>query len=165
MRIGVVSDTHMPSRAKRLPEALVRGLQGVELILHAGDFTSPEVIVELETIAPIEGVAGNNDGEEIVSRFGRKKVLTYKGFRIGLVHGDGKSKTTERRAQDAFTEDEVDIIVFGHSHTPLMREVEGVLLFNPGSPTDKRRQPQFSYGILELGTEIKAEHYFYDSKL
>jgi putative phosphoesterase len=164
MRIGVVADTHMPSRAKQLPEALIQGLHGVELILHAGDFTSPEVITQLETIAPVEGVAGNNDGEEIVSRFGRKKVLVYKGFHIGLVHGDGKSKTTERRAQEAFAAEEVDIIIFGHSHTPLMREVEGVLLFNSGSPTDKRRQPQFSYGILELGAELRAEHYFYDSK-
>ncbi|MCC3377775.1 metallophosphoesterase, partial [Cohnella sp. REN36] len=89
----------------------------------------------------------------------RKKVLTFGKYRIGLVHGDGKSKTTERRAVDAFAKEDVHIIIFGHSHIPLLRWHEGRLLFNPGSPTDKRRQPQFSYGILELGNEVNATHY------
>lgn len=165
MRIGVVSDTHIPSRAKRLPPALMEGLQEVDMILHAGDFTSLDVVKELEAIAPLEGVAGNNDGEDILARFGRKKVLELGGFRIGLIHGDGKSKTTERRAWDAFAGQKVDAVIFGHSHAPLLRWHEGVLLFNPGSPTDKRRQPEFSYGILELGKTIAAQHYFYRSKV
>ncbi|MBN6188881.1 metallophosphoesterase [Aneurinibacillus sp. BA2021] len=164
MRIGVIADTHMPSRAKALPRALVGGLQGVDMIIHAGDFTSASIIGQLEEIAAVEGVAGNNDGPEIVERFGRKKVLTLGAYRAGLVHGDGKSKTTERRAIDAFAGEEVDMIIFGHSHAPLMRWHEGILLFNPGSPTDKRRQPQFSYGILELGEDIHAHHCFYPSK-
>ncbi|WP_047151060.1 metallophosphoesterase family protein [Aneurinibacillus tyrosinisolvens] len=164
MRIGVIADTHVPSRAKKLPAALVEGLQGVDLILHAGDWVTLDIVQELEKIAPVDGIAGNNDGEEIVRRFGRKKLLTLAGYQIGMVHGDGRSKTTERRAWEAFKGEGVDVIVFGHSHIPLSRMQDGVLLFNPGSPTDKRRQPKFSYGIIQLGETVKANHFFYSDK-
>ncbi|WJH34012.1 metallophosphoesterase [Paenibacillus sp. CC-CFT747] len=164
MRIGVVSDTHMPSRAKGLPAALVAGLKGVDRILHAGDFTSPDVIAMLEELAPLDAVMGNNDGEDIYRRFDRRKVLELAGYRIGLIHGDGYGRTTEERARAAFSEDPPDVIIFGHSHVPYKAFDQGVLMFNPGSPTDKRRQPAFSYGILELGDTLTAEHYFYTDK-
>lgn len=164
MRIGVVSDTHMPSRAKGLPKELAEGLTGVDLIVHAGDWVAPEVADLLEKIAPVAGVAGNNDGDEIIARYGRKKILELAGFKVGLVHGDGIKWTTEKRAREAFRGEEVDIIIFGHSHTPFKDEVEGVLLFNPGSPTDKRRQALFSYGIIELGDTVEARHFFYPDK-
>ncbi len=73
MLLGIVSDTHMPQRTKKLPETLVRGLQGVDRILHAGDWVSPDVIGLFEAIAPVDGVAGNNDGDDIINRLGRKK--------------------------------------------------------------------------------------------
>lgn len=98
MRIGVISDTHMPMRAKNLPQALVNGLQGVDYILHGGDWVSLAVAEELAKIAPVDGVAGNNDGDEIIARFGRQKILTFEGYQIGMVHGDGYRKTTEERA-------------------------------------------------------------------
>jgi uncharacterized protein len=164
MRIGVVSDTHMPMRAKSLPQALVNGLQGVDYILHGGDWVSLHVAEELAKIAPVDGVAGNNDGDEIIARFGRQKVLTFQGFRIGIVHGDGYRKTTEERAYETFTDANVDIIIFGHSHIPYVEKRGQILLFNPGSPTDKRRQKEFSYGILELGEEITVSHYYYSDK-
>jgi putative phosphoesterase len=165
MKLGIVSDTHMPYKGNVLPRALVDGLQGVDLILHAGDFTDPAVIGILEEIAPVEAVTGNNDGEEIYERFGRKKMLTLAGFRVGLIHGDGFHKTTEERAIDAFRDDRPDLIIFGHSHIPLHRMEEGIMMFNPGSPTDKRRQPRFSFGLIELGKSITAEHVFFDGKL
>jgi putative phosphoesterase len=164
MRIGIVADTHMPRSAKKLPDALVKGLQGVHSILHLGDWTSLNVAEWLEQIAPVDGVAGNNDGEAVAARFGRKKVLELAGYRIGMVHGDGIRKTTEARAWEAFAGERVDVILFGHSHIPLGKQEKGVLLFNPGSPTDKRRQPLFSYGILELSDTIDAKHYFYSDK-
>ncbi|WCK56822.1 metallophosphoesterase [Aneurinibacillus sp. Ricciae_BoGa-3] len=164
MRIGVVSDTHMPSRANGIPKELAEGLKGVDLIVHAGDWVAPDVADLLEEIAPVEGVSGNNDGEEIRARFGRKKILQLAGFKIGVVHGDGSKWTTEKRAREAFRNETVDIIIFGHSHAPYREEVEGALLFNPGSPTDKRRQPLFSYGILELGQTLEARHFFYPDK-
>jgi putative phosphoesterase len=167
MRIGIVSDTHMFGRAKQLPRALVEGLQGVDMILHAGDWMDAAVIGLFEQIAPTDGVAGNNDGTEIIQRFGRQKLLSLPGCRIGLVHGDGGRKTTLDRAIDAFREESVDVIVFGHSHIPYQGTHNGVLLFNPGSPTDKRRQPRYSYGILEWeasGAPLQATLHYYDNK-
>ncbi|MBD0383086.1 metallophosphoesterase family protein [Paenibacillus sedimenti] len=165
MRIGIISDTHLSDRVEKLPDVLVQGLQGVELILHAGDWVSPRVIELVEQIAPCEGVAGNNDGPDIIDRFGHKKLLTLGEYRIGLIHGDGYRKTTEERAREAFQAQQPDIVIFGHSHIPFQQTIDGVLMFNPGSPTDKRRQPRYSYGIIELGEKIRAEHFFYDSKI
>ncbi|MFE5317413.1 metallophosphoesterase family protein [Paenibacillus sp. NPDC056579] len=162
MRIGVVSDTHMFGRAKKLPDALLEGLQGVDMILHAGDWVDEAVVGLFEQIAPTDGVAGNNDGTDIIERFGSHKVLNLAGFRIGLVHGDGGRKSTLEKAIDVFRDLNVDVIVFGHSHIPYQGMHNGVLLLNPGSPTDKRRQPRYSYGIMELGSTVEAAIYYYD---
>ncbi|WP_192701830.1 metallophosphoesterase family protein [Paenibacillus sp. OAS669] len=162
MRIGVISDMHMFRRAKQLPQALLEGLHGVDLILHAGDWVDPGVVRLFEAIAPTDGVAGNNDGADIIERFGRQKVLNLSGWRIGLVHGDGGRKSTLEQAIDAFRDMRVDVILFGHSHIPYQGMHDGTLLLNPGSPTDKRRQPQYSYGIMELGSTIQATLYYYD---
>ncbi|MBP1995285.1 metallophosphoesterase family protein [Paenibacillus eucommiae] len=164
MKIGVISDTHLTDKVIKLPDALVEGLTGVDLILHAGDWMSPRVIDLLERIAPCSGVAGNNDGQEIIERFGRKRLLTLDGYRIGIVHGDGYRQTTEERARASFLEERPDVVIFGHSHIPYVQLVDGILMFNPGSPTDKRKQPRFSYGILELNEQIHAQHVFYDNK-
>lgn len=164
MRIGVIADTHLTKRATKLPDALVEGLQGVDYILHAGDWITLETVALIEQLAPFDGIAGNNDGPDIIERFGHKKLLTMADYRIGLIHGDGTRKTTEERAREAFREERPDIVIFGHSHIPYMHTIEGMLMFNPGSPTDKRRQAQYSFGILELADEIRAWHVFYDSK-
>jgi putative phosphoesterase len=165
VRIGVISDTHLDAAAHKLPDALVNGLRGVDMILHAGDWVSPHAVKLVEAIAPCESVAGNNDGPDIVDRFGYAKRLELGGVRIGLVHGDGIRKTTAERALDAFADDMPDVIVFGHSHIPERRIVGRTLLFNPGSPTDKRRQPRYSYGILTIRDgQAEAELYYFDSK-
>lgn len=164
MRIGVIADTHMPKHAKALPEALKKGLEDVDLIIHAGDWQTLEIYESLKKLAPVDGVAGNVDGEEIVKALGRKKILSFHGFNIGVVHGHGKKKTTEKRALEAFEEDDVDIIIFGHSHIPLHKTIGDVQMFNPGSPTDKRRQPKFSYGIIEIDQSVTARHVYYDNK-
>jgi putative phosphoesterase len=164
-RIGVVSDTHMFSRGAKLPAALTQGLAGVDLLLHAGDFTDPAVAVLLESLAPLEAVAGNNDGVSIIERFGFRKIVEAGGRRIGLVHGhEGPGRSTEWKALQAFRDETVDIVVFGHSHIPYSNTVDGILLFNPGSPTDKRWEPRYSYGIIELGERIEAAHFYYDNK-
>ncbi|HHX73650.1 MAG TPA: metallophosphoesterase family protein [Firmicutes bacterium] len=162
MRIGIISDTHIPTRAKHLPPALFDLLAGVELILHAGDFVTMSVVEELETIAPVEAVAGNMDPLELQRRFGRKKTLVLSGFRIGLIHGDigtDRAKTPERALQ-AFADDRVDAVIFGHSHQPFLRRENGILLFNPGSATDRRREPRTSCGLLTLGETIEARHIY-----
>ncbi len=164
MRIGVVSDTHLSSRSTALPAALVRGLQGVDCILHAGDWIDESIVALFESIAPVDGVAGNNDGVEIIRRFGKRKVLALGGFRIGLVHGDGGRSTPETAFQsfcDTHGHSTVDVVIFGHSHIPFLERRGGTLLFNPGSAADKRRQPQYSYGIIELTDRIEATHFYY----
>ena len=168
MLIGVVSDTHMPRMAKELPPALVDAFRKTDCILHAGDWTDLRVLGALEKLAPVEGVAGNNDGPEIAERFGLRKVIRIGGISIGLVHGHGGGARTgtEERAIRAFEDEEVDCVVYGHSHVPALKEVNGVLVFNPGSPTDKRRQPKYSFGLLKIDdSRIEARHVFYDHKM
>lgn len=166
MRIGIVSDTHLAA-GRSLPEALVEGLRGTDAILHAGDWFSPDVYERLAELAPaVYGVAGNGDGDEIVRLFGMKTTVELAGVRFGIVHGhEGPGKTTPERARLAFRGAMPDLIVFGHSHIPLLERSDGTALFNPGSPTDKRRQPAYSYGIVTIeGGRFRAEHCFYAHK-
>lgn len=167
--LGIVSDTHLPRFGRALPRALVAGLRAanVERILHCGDMTDLFAVDLLSAIAPVEAVAGNNDGNEIRDRFGRKKILAIEGVRIGMVHGDAGRHAAQRNAIAAFAADQIDVICFGHSHWPL-REVHGDrLLLNPGSPTDKRMNPRYSYAILRVdGTRTDAKlHYFIDRRI
>ncbi len=164
MKVCVISDTHMPRRVGYFPAPLIEGLQEADLIIHAGDWQTMEVYEELKIYAPVEGVAGNVDGDDIIQHFGKKKIVSLGGFRIGIVHGDGQYKTTLQRAADAFQEEQVDAVIFGHSHIPLFKQIGGKILFNPGSPTDKRRQPRYSYGMMTIGDRLVFEHRFYDEK-
>jgi uncharacterized protein len=152
VKVGVVSDTHLPRFGDRLPAGLCRGLseERVALILHLGDFTGSEIPRLLEAVAPVEAVAGNNDPPDLVQRFGRRKIVTLGGVRIGMVHGDGMHGTTMSRSLRAFEPDEVDVICFGHSHQPMCERRGGIWLVNPGSPTDKRAQSRYSYAILDI---------------
>lgn len=161
MKIVVISDTHMPKKAKQLPEKLLIDLQDCDYIIHAGDWQTVELYNELNQFGPVIGVTGNVDGQELKSLLKTKEILQAGNFRIGIVHGHGTGKTTEKRAVETFTADEVDCIIYGHSHIPVLKEIDGVTVFNPGSPTDKRRQQQFSYGILTVGERINAEHIFF----
>jgi uncharacterized protein len=164
VRIAVVSDTHLPRFGRTLPAALVRGIADAhpDLIIHAGDWTTPLAATLLEAIAPLDGVAGNNDGPDLHERFGTQRVIEAAGARIGITHGHlGPGATTRDRAVNAFaTEPGLDAIVFGHSHIPLVeRRRDGIWLVNPGSPTDRRRQPLFSWALLTIedGRIIAAE--------
>ncbi len=161
--IGVVSDTHLPRFGRRLPRALLDGLASasVELILHAGDLTAPFVLAALEAIAPVVAVAGNNDPAEIRERLGTRTTVAVGSRLIGLTHGHlGPGRTTPERARRAFDGEAVEVVVFGHSHQPLwVPPTAGVAaLLNPGSPTDRRREPTFSYALLDLedGTVPRA---------
>ena len=161
-RIGVVSDTHIPGRAKELPQILIDGLKGTDLVIHAGDLTSDYVLYELQAIAPVEAVAGNVDGNFIWNMLKRKKIITVENCRIGIIHGDGFYGTTVERVAKAFAEDDVNCIVFGHSHMPYNKIHNNILFFNPGSPTDKRTQKKYSYGIIEVnGNSVKGEIRFF----
>ena len=152
--VGVVSDTHLPRFGRQLPAALVDGLRaaGVQQILHCGDHTTTLAVELLRHIAPIEAVLGNNDAPELATEYEAKKIVLIAGIKVGLVHGDtGRGRTTPLRALSAFAEECVDVICFGHSHQPYLARHGDVLLLNPGSPTDRRREPAFSYALLTLG--------------
>lgn len=148
-RIGVLSDTHVPTRARALPPVLFEAFANVTMILHAGDLTTRRVLEELEALAPVYAVHGNVDPPEVARSLPRRRIVEVEGVRIGLIHGDGPDRAkTPERALKAFTD--VDCVVFGHTHSPLCERRGGVLLFNPGSPTDRRRERQFSYGFLTV---------------
>ncbi len=165
MRLGVVSDTHLPRFGRHLPAALLEGLAGVDRILHLGDVTVPEVLDWLGAIAPVTAVAGNNDPPALQAQWGRKRILTLEGVRIGMVHGDGKGKSSLERAMAAFRDDPVDLVLFGHSHQPYCARHDGVWVLNPGSPTDKRRMPRYSFALVELTDgAIVPELRFYDRR-
>jgi len=151
--IGLVSDTHFPRFGCALPRVLEDGLRSAQVsrILHMGDFTDALAIGLFEAIAPLDAVAGNNDPEEIWIRYGRQKIVTVEGVRIGLVHGDVGRGNAHDNALRAFAEQPVDVILYGHSHRPVIEKRGDLLIVNPGSPTDRRMMPTFSYAILTLG--------------
>lgn len=156
----------MPRHGRELPAALREGLRGVDIIVHCGDMVDAMAIPLFEAIAPLEAVAGNNDPAELQHRFGKRKVLQFGEVRIGVAHGhEGSGRSTLARAQKAFTNDSVDAILFGHSHVPYCVLHEGVLLFNPGSPTDRRRQREYSYGIIRItGKNLEPQLFYYPDK-
>lgn len=155
MHVALVSDTHLPRFGRSLPRALIAGFEeaGVHRILHAGDWTDPLAVSLLEAIAPVDGVAGNNDGPALQERFGSRRIVALDGVRVGMTHGHlGPGATTPERARRAFDDEPgLGAIVFGHSHVPLVeRLVTGTWLVNPGSPTDRRRQPTWSWALLTI---------------
>lgn len=164
MKIVVTADTHMSDEGKQLPSCLAKACETADLIIHAGDWKSIEVYRMLSKYAEVKGVYGNVDSDDIKKQFPSQQIMEANGYKIGIVHGHGEKKTTEKRALEAFTGQEVDAIIFGHSHIPLIRYFKNILLMNPGSPTDKRKLPYYSYGILEIAEGMKAEINFFEDK-
>jgi putative phosphoesterase len=140
-RLLLISDTHIPGRARRLPDALLRQADAVDLIVHAGDWVAASVLEELQHHAEVLGVYGNNDGEDVRAVLPEVARRTIEGLRFAVVHETGDAKSRERRMEMAFPD--ADVLVFGHSHIPWDTVTPGGLrLLNPGSPTDRRRQPR-----------------------
>ncbi len=149
-RVGIISDTHIP-HFRQLPEALWVHFAGVELIIHAGDLSVLSVIAELETTAPVVAVQGNVEHEEVVLKLPIKREVVVGQCRIGVVHILGDSARYVKTARREFPT--ARVVVFGHSHNPYNQEHGGQLLFNPGSATDRRRQPTCSIGMLYIDDE------------
>jgi putative phosphoesterase len=155
MKVGVLSDTHVPTAAASLPRSVFDIFKGVDLILHAGDIVQLSLLDELRVIAPVEAVAGNMDEAETQLRLPRKKIIPLGRFNAGLIHGKYKIDVQRDMVRNEF--DHVDLIVYGHSHTPYWGKVNGIYFLNPGSPTDKRYAPYNSVAILEVGDELTAQ--------
>ena len=140
-RLLLLSDTHVPVRARALPDQVWRAVDAADVVVHAGDWVSADLLDAIESrAARLVGVAGNNDGPDLHARLPEVARTTVEGMRIAVVHETGAKQGRERRA-DAGLPD-ADVLVFGHSHIPWDTTSPGGLrLLNPGSPTDRRRQP------------------------
>lgn len=149
MRVAVVSDTHAPRFWKSMPAAVADHLRDVDVILHAGDVCTPGVLDELAAFAPVHVVLGNNDGPEVAA-WGAPQTLelVLAGVRVAMLHDSGPKQGRAGRLRRRFPD--ADLVVFGHSHIPWDTEHDGQRLFNPGSPTDKRRQPHGTIGLLAI---------------
>lgn len=147
-RVLLMADTHLPKRARDLPGPVWRAVDDADVVVHAGDWVVPELLDTLEQRARrLVGVFGNNDGAELRRRLPEIARTTIGGVRFAVVHETGDAKGREGRCEAAYGD--VDVLVFGHSHIPWDTVTpHGLRLLNPGSPTDRRRQPHCTYVTL-----------------
>ncbi len=143
----VLADTHLPRRAKELPGNLLPYLERADLILHAGDLMDPALLDALAVHAPVRAVRGNLDPPD--DRLPETQEFEFGGVRVAMIHDSGPRKGRRRRLRRRFPE--ARVVVFGHSHIPWLEDEDGLLLLNPGSPTDKRRQPEHTFALLYAG--------------
>ena len=158
MKIGVISDTHISDKAAGLPIEILKGLQGVDMIIHAGDLADLSVLNKLKSICHnVKAVWGNMDPPDVREELNEKEIIKAGNFKIGIMHGCGRPDNLIEILSEEFKKDNVDIIIFGHSHSSLNEKRGNILFFNPGSPTDKIFSPYNSYGIIEINDKIEAK--------
>ena len=150
MRIVVLSDTHLrPGGSRRLPDAVYDALADADAVFHAGDIVTADLLHELSGFAPVHAVLGNNDLDPALAHLPEQQLVELDGVRVGMVHDSGPRDGREARLRRRFPD--ADVVVFGHSHIPWNAPgLDGQLLFNPGSPTERRAQPVCTYGVLDL---------------
>lgn len=145
----VLSDTHAPRRWKSCPPEVAEHLRRADVILHGGDVCTADVLDELAAYAPVHVVFGNNDRQDVAD-WGAPETLEIDlaGLRVGMIHDAGRADGRPTRMRRRFPS--ADLVVFGHSHIPTDHSGDGVRIFNPGSPTDRRRQPHGTIGLLRI---------------
>jgi putative phosphoesterase len=149
VRIAIVSDTHLPRGDRRLSGACVARLRAADLILHAGDLVTLAVLEELRSYGPTVAVHGNVDEQKVRKILPATRETDIQGLRIGLIHDAGPRTARLQRMRARFPQ--ANAVVFGHSHIPLHERAEdGFQIFNPGSPTDRRRQPVHTMGLARI---------------
>ena len=149
MRALVLSDTHAPRRWRSCPARVAELAREADVILHAGDVCTPAVLDELSAYAPVHAVLGNNDGPDVAAWAAPETIeLDLAGLRVGMIHDAGPAAGRPARMRRRFPA--AELVVFGHSHIPLDVTSDGLRIFNPGSPTDRRRQPQGTVGLLQV---------------
>jgi putative phosphoesterase len=151
MLIAVISDTHLPLGARRLPDACLERIAAADLLLHAGDFVAVDVLLELEALgAPVAAVHGNVDSPELRRLLPAERVVEAEGARVALLHDAGPRRGRLERMRRRFG-DHAQAVVFGHSHLPLHEiDEDGFQIFNPGSPTERRRAPAHTMGLARV---------------
>ncbi|MET3803872.1 putative phosphoesterase [Nakamurella sp. UYEF19] len=149
MRVAVLSDTHAPRFWKTCPPGVAQHLETAELILHAGDVCTPDVLQQLAQFAPVRVVLGNNDGPGIASCGALETVeFVIEGLPVAMIHDSGQKAGRLQRMRRRFPA--ADLVIFGHSHIPLEETCAGFRILNPGSPTDRRRQPTGTMALLDV---------------
>ena len=154
----MISDTHLPKRAKVLPAEVWAEVERADVVLHAGDWVSEDLLDELQDRARrVIGVFGNNDGAELRARLPQVARAEFDGIRFAMIHETGPATKREERMDAQFPD--TDVLVFGHSHIPWDTVTpRGLRLLNPGSPTDRRRQPVCSYLVVSTdGGQLSAQ--------
>jgi len=158
VRVVTLADTHAPRRWKSCPAPVAEQLRRADVILHAGDVCTAAVLDELSQYAPVLAVIGNNDGPDVAA-WGATPTLQFEleGLRVAMIHDSGPAAGRPQRMRRRFPG--AGLVVFGHSHIPLDISEAGTRIFNPGSPTDRRRQPRGTVGVLriEAGRLVAAE--------
>jgi putative phosphoesterase len=151
LRLLLVSDTHVPQRARALPDQVWAAVDAADVVFHAGDWVSAELLDMVEQRSrQLVGVYGNNDGGKLRRRLPETASVTLDGVRFSMIHETGQTKGREERCEARFPD--ADVLVFGHSHIPWdTTSVRGLRLLNPGSPTDRRRQPACTYMTAVVG--------------
>jgi hypothetical protein len=162
MRIAIVSDTHLPRGSRAIPSECLERMRTADLVLHAGDLSAAAVLDELRDLGPpVAAVHGNVDSAEVRRLLPERQVVDAAGVKIGMVHDAGSASGRLRRMRLAFPE--CAAVVFGHSHIPLHEEEGGFQIFNPGSPTDRRRQPRHSMGEAVVADgRVSFQHVWLD---
>ncbi len=149
MEIAIISDTHMPRGARRLPEECVARLRGADLIIHAGDLMTASVLRELRELGEVVAVHGNADDFEVRALLPERAVIDVAGAGIAVMHDAGPARGRLARMRKTFPD--ADAVIFGHSHIALHeRDQDGFQIFNPGSPTERRRSPQHTMGLARV---------------
>jgi putative phosphoesterase len=157
VRVAVISDTHLPRGARRLPEQCLETLRAADLILHGGDITTAAVLEELRMLGPpVEAVIGNVDEPELQQTLPQERVVAAGDARIGMLHIPGPAAGREARLASRFPD--CDAVVYGHTHIPQVERFQHLWVLNPGSPTERRRAPTHTMLVLEIrGARIVPE--------
>lgn len=145
MIVSVLADTHIPKRAKDLPSEAYKLIEKSDAIIHAGDILTSDFLARLSKILPVYAVLGNND---IGVTLPETLELELDGVNIAIIHDSGPRTGRRNRMKKRFPK--ARIVIYGHSHIPDCSDEDGLLLFNPGSPTDRRRQPEHTMGLLKI---------------
>ena len=148
MHVTVLADTHLPRRGRDLPPVAWRHIDAGEAVLHAGDITTAEALARIAARRPVWAVRGNNDREPELQRLPERLQLDLGGVLVGMVHDSGGQRDRRHRLRRWFPR--ARVVVFGHSHIPVIEDDGDLLLLNPGSPTDRRRMPSFTLASLDL---------------
>jgi putative phosphoesterase len=148
MKIAVIADTHMPRGNRRLPDRCVEELSAADLIVHAGDFSDSGTYAQIGGYGPLVSFHGNVDSPELRGELPATTAIGLEGVTLGVIHDAGPAKGRLKRMRREFPE--ADAVVFGHSHMPLHESEGGFQIFNPGSPTERRRAPGHTMGIAEV---------------